>query len=131
MTRAWLLGLVLIPLALLRLPARPPDFVGDATRYGPGFEGRPTASGETFYDDAMTGAVDPYWRSELMGRRVRVCSERACIVIKVNDICPECAVNGVIVDLPDKTFDLIGERERGRAFVKVWVIGRPSAGVSE
>jgi hypothetical protein len=69
----------------------------------------------------MTGAVDPYFRSELMGRRVLVCSEKACIEIRVNDICPECAINGVIVDLPNLTWDRLGApREQGRVFVKVW-----------
>ena len=122
MTRSWLLlALVLLP---LRPPGQPPDFVGFATFYGPGFEGRPTASGQIYHEDAMTGAVDPYFRSQLMGRRVRVCSERACIVITINDICPECAVNGVIVDLPDKTFALLGDVEQGRVFVKVWVLER-------
>ena len=123
--RSLLFAALLLPLALLRPLARPPDFVGFATFYGPGFEGRPTANGETFRYDAMTGAVDPYFRSQLMGQRVRVCSERACIVITINDICPECAVNGVIVDLPDPAFALLGDVEQGRIFVKVWRINEP------
>jgi hypothetical protein len=64
MRRAWLLGL-LLPLALLWSPARPPDFVGDCTRYGPGFEGRPTASGEVYHDNAMTGAVEKFEKGEI------------------------------------------------------------------
>lgn len=127
MTRTWLLlALLLLP---LRSPSRAdwpgpewPHYVGDATFYGPGFEGRPTASGETFRYDARTCAVDPFFYDDLVGKRVRVCSKRACIEVKVNDVCPECALNGVIVDLPDAAFAVLGDVEQGRVFVKVWVV---------
>ena len=57
---------------------------GAASWYGPGFHGRPTASGETFNTHAMTAAH----RSLPFGTKVRVVNERngRSVVVRIN--CP-------------------------------------------
>jgi rare lipoprotein A len=86
--------------ALLRPQPEPPPVVsgtqvGVASWYGPGFHGRPTASGEIFDQRAMTAAHP----SLPLGSRARVTSltnDRA-VHVRINDRGP--FVGGRIVDL--------------------------------
>ena len=68
---------------------------GRVSWYGPGFDGRPTASGETFHADALTMAH----RSLPLGSRVRVTNlgNGRSVVLRVNDRGPY--VHGRIGDL--------------------------------
>lgn len=62
----------------------PPPLVlrGRATWYGPGFDGRRTASGEVFRSRlALTAAH----RTLPFGTRLRVCYSGRCVVVRVND----------------------------------------------
>jgi rare lipoprotein A len=49
--------------------------------YGPGFEGKPTASGEIFRPEAMTAASNQY----PLGTTLRVTASGRSVVVRVND----------------------------------------------
>jgi rare lipoprotein A len=77
---------------------------GAASWYGPGFHGRPTASGETFNTHAMTAAH----RSLPFGTKVRVVNERngRSVVVRINDRGP--FHGGRIIDLAQAPARAIG-----------------------
>lgn len=77
---------------------------GKASWYGPGFQGRRTASGEIFNTDAMTAAH----RTLPFGTRVRVTSRSTgrSIVVRINDRGP--FVRGRIIDLSKASAQAIG-----------------------
>lgn len=74
---------------------RPFDEVGLASWYGPGFRGRPTASGERFDPGALTAAH----RSLPFGTRVEVVrlDTGTRVVVEINDRGPW--VDGRVLDL--------------------------------
>ena len=75
---------------------------GRATWYGPGFEGRRTASGEVFRSRlALTAAH----RTLPFGTRLRVCYRGDCVVVRVNDRGP---FGDAILDLSRLAADEIG-----------------------
>ena len=57
------------------------SFSGLASWYGPGFDGRRTASGEVFHQDALTAAS----RTLPLGSLLKVCHDGVCVVVVVND----------------------------------------------
>lgn len=74
--------------AALTAPARPAagtpvgqSFTGLASWYGPGFQGRPTASGTPYDQNALTAAS----RTLPLGTHLRVCRAGACVRVLVND----------------------------------------------
>jgi rare lipoprotein A len=68
--------------AVVRQAPRPLVLRGRATWYGPGFDGRRTASGEVFRSRlALTAAH----RTLPFGTRLRVCHGARCVVVRVND----------------------------------------------
>jgi rare lipoprotein A len=92
-------------------PAPPPVVsgvqVGEASWYGPGFHGRPTASGEIFDQNALTAAHP----SLPLGARARVTSltNQRAVEVRINDRGP--FVGGRIVDLSyaaARRIDMIG-----------------------
>lgn len=93
-------------------PARPPDLsliaCGEASHYGPGFEGNPTASGEIFNASAMTAAHP----SLPFGTLVRVLpkgqkprNNTDGVVVRINDRGPDAYDR--IIDLSSAAFKRI------------------------
>lgn len=58
-----------------------PSFAGIASWYGPGFQGRPTASGTPYDENALTAAS----RTLPLGTHLRVCRAGVCVRVLVND----------------------------------------------
>jgi rare lipoprotein A len=75
-----------------------------ASYYGPGFAGRPTASGERFNPSAMTAAH----RTLRFGTRVKVTNSRngRSVVVRINDRGPH--VKGREIDLSSGAAKAIG-----------------------
>ena len=89
---------------------------GRATWYGPGFEGRRTASGEVFHSRrALTAAH----RTLPFGTRLRVCHQRRCVVVRVNDRGP---FGNAILDLSWLAAHRIGLDAHGIAPVTATVL---------
>jgi len=88
---------------------------GSASWYGPGFQGRRTASGERFDQNAVTCAH----RTARFGTRLRVMDTRTgrAVVCRVNDRGP--FVPGRVVDLSRGAAARLGILSRGTARVTV------------
>lgn len=91
---------------------------GEASYYGPGFAGRPTASGETFNPGAMTAAH----KTLPFGTRLRVTNLRngRHVEVRVNDRGPYA--HGRVLDLSEGAAARIGMVSSGTARVKVEVV---------
>ncbi|RMF25257.1 MAG: septal ring lytic transglycosylase RlpA family protein [Deltaproteobacteria bacterium] len=89
--------------------------VGVASWYGPGFAGRPTASGEV-YDPGKLTAAHP---TLPLGTRVRVTDldSGRSVVVRINDRGPFVA--GRIIDLSRAAAERLGMVERGTARVEI------------
>lgn len=89
--------------------------VGKASWYGPGFDGRKTASGERFNRNAMTAAH----KTLPLGTRVKVTNlaNNESVVVKINDRGPY--VHGRIIDLSQAAARSIGIRGVGKVSVAV------------
>ncbi len=77
-------------------------FSGEASWYGPGFQGRRTANGERYDMYAMTAAH----RSLPFGTRLRVCRGERCVVVRINDRGP--FVGGRVLDLSKAAAQQLG-----------------------
>jgi rare lipoprotein A len=88
---------------------------GHASWYGPGFQGRRTASGETFSPGAMTAAH----RSLPFGTRVRVVHEGTgrSVVVRINDRGP--FHRGRVIDLARGPAQALGITDEGSAYVSL------------
>jgi rare lipoprotein A (peptidoglycan hydrolase) len=86
-------------------------FSGRATWYGPGFHGRRTANGERFDQMAMTAAH----RSLAFGTRLRVCTRRRCVIVRVNDRGP--FGRGNVLDLSKGAARRLGTEHSGVAWI--------------
>lgn len=86
---------------------------GGASWYGPGFNGKKAASGETFNENAMTAAH----RSLPFGTKVRVTDQRTgrAIEVTINDRGP--FVGKRIIDLSKAAANELGFRGRGTTSV--------------
>jgi rare lipoprotein A len=86
---------------------------GGASWYGPGFNGKKTASGERFNQNAMTAAH----KSLPMGTKVRVVDQRSgkSVTVTINDRGP--FVRGRIIDLSKAAATELGFRARGHTKV--------------
>jgi rare lipoprotein A len=91
---------------------------GIASWYGPKYDGRATASGERFDQDALT-AAHPYWA---FGTRVKVTllSTGRSAVVRVNDRFP--AYKGRIIDVSRGTAKAIGLIGPGTGTVRLEVV---------
>jgi rare lipoprotein A len=95
------------------------SFRGQASWYGPGFNGRATANGETFDQNALTAAHP----SLPFGTRVEVTNinNGESVVVRINDRGPYA--EGRIIDLSQAAAQDIGVTESGVAPVEVSVLG--------
>lgn len=91
---------------------------GEASYYGPGFDGKPTASGEIFNQDDMTCAH----KSLPFGTKLKVVRKDngKSVVVRVNDRGPY--VDGRILDLSVAAGKKIGLDKIGHAEVVATVI---------
>ena len=91
---------------------------GEASYYGPGFAGRPTANGERFNPSEMTAAH----RTLPFGTRLRVTNERngKSVVVRVNDRGPYAGNR--ILDLSEGAASKIGMLSSGTARVRIDVL---------
>lgn len=94
------------------------SFRGQASWYGPGFNGRATANGETFDQNALTAAHP----SLPFGTRVEVTNinNGESVVVRINDRGPYA--EGRIIDLSAAAAQDIGVTESGVAPVEVSVL---------
>jgi len=92
---------------------------GMASWYGPGYHGKPTASGEIFDQNALT-AAHPYWA---FGTRVRVTllSSGRTGVVKVNDRFG--GHKGRVIDLSKGAAQKIGLIGPGVGRVRLEIVG--------
>lgn len=101
------------------LAVLPPDevIVGQASWYGPGFDGRPTASGVPYNRYALTAAH----RTLRAGTVVRVTNLRndRSTVLVINDWGPVPADR--VIDVSEAAADVLGFREQGLAPVRIEV----------
>jgi len=97
---------------------------GQASWYGPGFAGKPTASGERFVPCKRTAAH----RTLPFGARVRVTNLRneRSVVVKINDRGP--FVEGRIIDLSRGAARAIGMLDAGVVEVEIVVTKWPPGG---
>ncbi|MFQ5773141.1 MAG: septal ring lytic transglycosylase RlpA family protein [Kiloniellaceae bacterium] len=91
---------------------------GIASWYGPGFDGRRTANGETYDENRLTAAH----RTLPMPSIVRVTNleNGRSIEVRVNDRGP--FKNGRIIDVSRRAADLLGFRHSGTAKVRVKIV---------
>ena len=98
------------PRALQAMPAEAEELsraraiqAGPASWYGPGFHGRPTASGEPFNTNELTAAH----RTLPFGTRVKVVHQKTRrSVVRINDRGPYA--HGRVIDLPWASAQAIG-----------------------
>lgn len=95
---------------------------GRASWYGPGFHGRPTASGEAYDQEAMTAAH----RSLPLGTRIRVTvpATGRSVELVVNDRGP--FVEDRVLDVSRAAARRLGFLERGTARVRLEVLSAPT-----
>lgn len=91
---------------------------GEASWYGPGYEGRLTASGERFNSSAMTAAH----QNLPFGTQVRVTNMEngRSVVVRINDRFP--GTRGRVIDLSRASFAKIAPLERGVVPVRLEVL---------
>lgn len=91
---------------------------GEASFYGPGFEGRPTANGERFNSAEMTAAH----RTLPFGSKLRVTntSNGQSVIVRVNDRGPYA--HNRVIDLSKGAAQKIGMIQSGTANVKLELI---------
>jgi rare lipoprotein A len=101
------------------LPAAGTVVEGIASWYGPGFDGKKTASGERFDQDALT-AAHAYWA---FGTRVRVTfpATGKSVVVRVNDRFP--SHKGRAIDLSRGAAKAIGLIGPGTGKVRLEIVG--------
>jgi rare lipoprotein A len=93
-----------------------PTLRGPASWYGPGFEGRPTASGERYDPRQLTAAH----KTLPLGTHLRVCRTGRCVVVRVNDRGPYVGTR--FLDLSRRAASRIGLTGPGVADVTATVV---------
>jgi rare lipoprotein A len=95
--------------------AGPRSRIATASWYGPGFNGRRTASGEVFHQNDLTAAS----RTLPLGSRVRVTNlvNGRSVVVKINDRGPY--VSGRSIDLSRTAAERIGMAHQGVGTVRI------------
>jgi rare lipoprotein A (peptidoglycan hydrolase) len=116
----WLAALLLMlstPVALADDLEKKPAFVeeGEASWYGPGFDGQPTASGEIFDQDDLTAA-----HPELpLGATAEVTNleNGRSVEVEINDRGPQA--DGRVIDLSREAAERLDMVENGTAPVRI------------
>src|SRR5258705_10591765 len=92
-----------------------PAHVGEASWYGPGFEGKKTASGDIFEDSKLTAAH----KTIPLGSKAKITNltNGKTVEVKINDRGP--FIEGRIVDLSHAAATSLGIIERGIAKVQI------------
>ena len=103
-------------------PQEQPDYdeTGIASWYGIDYQGKPTADGELFDRNAISGA-HPTLPMPVNVRVTNLENGRS-LVVRINDRGPY--VNGRILDLSEHAAELLGYRQMGLARVRVSFLGR-------
>lgn len=96
------------------------DATGIASWYGQDYQGKPTADGEIFDMNAVTGA-HPTLPMPVNVRVTNLQNGRS-VVVRINDRGPY--VNGRILDVSEHAAELLGFRADGLARVRVTFLGR-------
>lgn len=101
------------------MPAAGTVVEGIASWYGPGFDGKKTANGERFDQDALT-AAHAYWA---FGTRVRVTfpATGKSVVVRINDRFP--SHKGRAIDLSRGAAKAIGLIGPGTGKVRLEIVG--------
>ena len=94
---------------------------GTASWYGPGFAGRPTASGETYDPQNLTAAH----RTLPLGTLVRVhnLENDRHMIVRINDRGP--FAHGRIIDMSQAAAEVLGFRQDGTTKVRISAVGPP------
>jgi rare lipoprotein A len=103
--------------------ASEPEFVesGVASWYGPGFAGRPTASGEIYDPDLLTAAHKTLPLGTLV--RVHNLDNDRSMIVRINDRGP--FIRGRIIDLSRAGAEVLGFKEVGLANVRIATLAPP------
>jgi rare lipoprotein A len=106
---------------------------GMASWYGPDFQGKPTANGETFNTNELTAAHKTLFLPEKKGRdgwdgeftyvKVTNQTNNRSVVVRVNDRGPY--VSGRIIDLSKAAMQAIGGMQLGHVPVVIEVVPKP------
>lgn len=94
------------------------DQSGIASWYGPGFDGKATATGETYDENALTAAHQTLPMPTLV--RVTNLENGRAIELRINDRGP--FANGRIIDVSRRAAQLLGFENAGTARVRVQVL---------
>ena len=94
------------------------DAVGEASWYGPGFDGNLTANGEIYDQNALT-AAHPTLQMPSLVRVVNLENGRS-VVVRVNDRGP--FAHDRIIDVSRRAAELLGFLDQGTAQVRVQVL---------
>lgn len=109
-------------------PKHDPDYhkTGEASWYGPGFHGKPTANGETFDKRAMTAAHKTLPLNSMV--RVTNLDNGRSVTVRLNDRGP--FIGDRIIDMSEAGAEALGFVHDGIANVRVRYLGpaNPSAG---
>lgn len=100
---------------------------GLASWYGPGFDGKKTASGERFDQNALTAAHKTLQLPSLV--RVTNLENGKSIVVRVTDRGPFHSTR--VIDLSKRAAELLGFRMKGTAKVKLQVLEPESRALAE
>ena len=95
---------------------------GLASWYGPGFQGKPTASGEAFNQFALTAAHRDFPLGSLV--TVTNLNNGRQVDVEINDRGPH--VGGRIIDVSRAAAQKLGMVERGVAPVRIEVTNKPA-----
>ena len=95
---------------------------GIASWYGPGFQGKKTASGETFDTAELTAAHRTLQMPSLV--RVTNLDNGKSVIVRVNDRGP--FKRGRVIDVSQKAAELLGFKNHGTAKVKLEVLPEES-----
>lgn len=117
--RSTLAALLAVSCTLAAAPALADPSSGAASWYGPGFDGRRTANGETFDQNALTAAH----RTLPFGTQVRVTYQGTgeSVVVRINDRGPYAP--GRVIDLSREAAEEIGLLGAGVGEVTLEVLG--------
>lgn len=100
---------------------------GIASWYGPGFDGKKTANGETFDQNELTAAHPTLQMPSLI--RVTNLENGKSVVVRVNDRGPFHGNRAI--DLSKRAAELLEFRNRGTAKVKIQLLGDESMAIAQ